>query len=62
MISFVFLLSVEIATEEDVSAIEENRRAELATHLQYLHSYDAMDSDEKEPGATLKRSDKNWPQ
>jgi preprotein translocase subunit SecA len=38
------LLSVEISTEEDVNAVEAQRRAEQIQHVQYIHSDEAEDT------------------
>lgn len=54
------LLSVEVSTEEDVSAVEAQRRAEQAQHVQYIHSDDTeggIDAQQHEPQRKIGRND-----
>lgn len=52
------LLSVEIANEEDVSAVEEQRRLEQIQQVQYIHSENEQSRDDDLPNATMKREDR----
>ncbi len=52
------LLSVEIANEQDVSAVEALRRSEQIEHVQYIHADDTQPSAEENENTTFKRSDK----
>ncbi len=52
------LLSVEIANEEDVSAVEEQRRLEQIQHVQYIHSDNESSQDEHSANATVTREDR----
>ena len=52
------LLSVEIANEEDVNAVEEQRRLEQIQNVQYIHSDGDQLQDENSPNATVKRDER----
>lgn len=52
------LLSVEIASEQDVSAVEALRRSEQIEHVQYIHADETQAAEEDNDNATFKRSDK----
>lgn len=53
------LASVEIKTEEDVSAVEEQRRAEQAQNMQFIHTDETLvNGDEDSVVATFKRNEK----
>ena len=53
------LTSVEIKTEDDVNAIEEQRRAEQAQQMQFIHADDAAQTiDEENITRTFKRNEK----
>jgi preprotein translocase subunit SecA len=56
------LTSIEIHTEEDVNAVEEQRRAEQAQKMQFLHQADAAaavaKADSKSPDHTFRRVEK----
>ena len=53
------LASVEIKTEEDVSAIEDQRRAEQAQKMQFIHADDtqSIDIDDENTVTTFKRNE-----
>ena len=52
------LLSVEIASEEDVSAVEEQRRLDQAHHIQYIHPQEGYPVGADEPDGAGKRVQK----
>ena len=54
------LSSVEVNTEEDVSAVEEQRRADLVQKMQFIHADDTqlMDNADEHAMSTFKRNEK----
>lgn len=52
------LLSVEIANEADVSAVEEQRRAEQIQHVQYIHSDESEALKEEDGQLPYRREDR----
>ncbi|AHE67418.1 preprotein translocase subunit SecA [Legionella oakridgensis] len=53
------LSSLEVQTEDDVDAVEEQRRAEQIQKMQFIHQSDVQASEEDEGGVTtFKRSEK----
>ncbi|WP_133127780.1 preprotein translocase subunit SecA [Legionella nagasakiensis] len=53
------LSSVEVKTEEDVDAVEEQRRVEQIQKMQFIHQSEVQSSDEEEQGiTTFKRVEK----
>jgi len=52
------LSSVELKTEEDIQAIEEQRRAEKVQKMQFIHADDEASQNESSVVATFKRNEK----
>jgi preprotein translocase subunit SecA len=52
------LTSVELRTEEDISAVEEQRRAEQVHKMQFIHENEQEGSDQQNTTTTFRRNEK----